>query len=192
MTDWGAHHIDIAQWAINSEPVEISGTAKMPDVANGFNVAVDFDVSYKFANGVTMTVTDTGDNGILFTGDAGRLFVNRGKITGVPVDALKTQPLHRKDWKVYNYDNLDRPSRVGKLDAIINHMGNFFDCVQSRQPPISDVASQHQSASTCHLGNISMRLGRPLKWDPVREEFIDDSPANGWLKRDQRAGFEVV
>ena len=163
MTDWGAHHLDIAQWAIDSAPVEIMGTAKMPTVANGYNVAIDFNVTYKYANGVMMTVGDTGDNGILFTGDAGRMFVNRGKITGAPVEALQTNPLNREDWKVYDYDNLERPPRAGKLDAIINHMGNFFDCVETRRTPVSDVESQHRSVSTCHLGNISMRLGRPLE-----------------------------
>jgi myo-inositol 2-dehydrogenase / D-chiro-inositol 1-dehydrogenase len=192
MTDWGAHHIDIAQWAIDSYPVEINGTATMPTVANGYNVAIDFNVTYKYANGVMMTVGDTGDNGILFTGDAGRLFVNRGKITGAPVDALKTNPLSREDWKVYDYDNLERPPRAGKLDAIVNHMGNFFDCVQSRRTPVSDVVGSHRTVSTCHLGNISMRLGRPLKWEPTQEEFIDDKEANTWLKRDQRKGFETV
>jgi myo-inositol 2-dehydrogenase/D-chiro-inositol 1-dehydrogenase len=192
MTDWGAHHIDIAQWAIDSYPVEINGAATMPTVANGYNVAIDFNVTYKYANGVMMTVGDTGDNGILFTGDAGRLFVNRGKITGAPVDALKTNPLSREDWKVYDYDNLERPPRAGKLDAIVNHMGNFFDCVQSRKTPVSDVVGSHRTVSTCHLGNISMRLGRPLKWEPNQEEFIDDKEANTWLKRDQRKGFETV
>ena len=87
---------------------------------------------------------------------------------------------------------MERPSRVGKLDAIINHMGNFFDCVQSRKAPVSDVVSSHRTVSTCHLGNISMRLGRPLKWDPVKEEFIDDKEANTWLKREQRQGFETA
>ncbi len=193
MTDWGAHHIDIAHWAIDSHPIEIHGTAKMPEVANGFNVAVDFHATYHFANGVVMTVADSGgDNGILFTGDAGRLFVNRGKITGAPVEALQSQPLKREDWIVYDYDNLDRPPRAGKLDAIINHMGNFFDCVQSRRTPISDAFSSHRTVSTCHLGNISMRLGRPLKWNPDKEEFEDDKEANSWLKRDQRQGFEIV
>ena len=192
MTDWGAHHIDIAQWAIDSYPVEINGAAKMPTVANGYNVAIDFNVTYKYANGVMMTVGDTGDNGILFTGDAGRLFVNRGKIAGAPVDALKTNPLSREDWKVYDYDNLERPPRAGKLDAIVNHMGNFFDCVQSRITPVSDVVGSHRTVSTCHLGNTSMRLGRPLKWEPTQEEFIDDKEANTWLKRDQRKGFETV
>ena len=192
MTDWGAHHIDIAQWAIGSYPVEINGVATMPTVANGYNVAIDFNVTYKYANGVIMTVGDTGDNGILFTGDAGRLFVNRGKITGAPVDALKTNPLNREDWKVYDYDNLDRPRRAGKLDAIVSHMGNFFDCVQSRRMPVSDVLGSHRTVSTCHLGNISMRLGRPLKWEPTQEEIIDDEEANTWLKRNQREGFETV
>jgi len=193
MTDWGAHHIDIAHWAINSDPVEISGTAELPDVVNGFNVAVDFQATYRFANGVVMTVSDHGDdNGILFTGEGGRLFVNRGKITGSPVDALKTEPLRREDWKVYDYDNLERPARAGKLDAIVNHMGNFFDCIQSRRTPISDVMSSHRTVTTCHLGNISMRLGRPLKWDPAQEEILDDKEANTWLKREQRQGFETT
>jgi len=192
MTDWGAHHIDIAQWAIDSQPVEILGKAKMPNTVNGYNVAVDFEVLYKYANGVTMTVSDSGDNGILFTGDSGRVFVNRGKITGAPVEALQTSPIAREDWKAYGNDNLERPARAGKLDAIVNHMGNFFDCIQSRGTPISDVASQHQSVSTCHLGNIAMRLGRPLKWDPVQERFLGDKQADTWLKREQRKGFETV
>jgi predicted dehydrogenase len=193
MTDWGAHHIDIAHWAIDSDPIEIHGTAKMPDVENAYNVAIDFHATYRFANGVVMTVADSGgDNGILFTGDAGRLFVNRGKITGAPVEALQSQPLRREDWIVYDYDNLDRPPRAGKLDAIINHMGNFFDCVQSRRTPISDAFSSHRTVSTCHLGNISMRLGRPLKWNPEKQEFVDDKEANSWLKREQRQGFETV
>ena len=191
MTDWGAHHIDIAQWAIDSVPIEINGTAKMPTVANGYNVAIDFNVTYKYANGVMMTVGDTGDNGILFTGDAGRMFVNRGKITGAAVEALPTNPLNRADWKVYDYDNHERPARAGKLDAIINHMGNFFDCVESRRTPVSDVESQHRSVSTCHLGNISMRLGRPLKWNPESEMFPDDAEANAMLGREQRQGFET-
>jgi hypothetical protein len=70
-------------------------------------------------------------------------------------------------------------------------MGNFFDCVKSRQTPISDVVSQHRSVSACHLGNISIRLGRSLKWDPQKEQFLGDDEANGWLRREQRKGYEV-
>jgi len=192
MTDWGAHHVDIAQWAIDSYPIAIDGKAKFPTNENGFNVPIDFEVSYIYANDVTLTVKDTGDNGILFAGDKGRIFVNRGKISGAPVEALAKYPLRREDWKVYDFDNLDRPARSGKLDAIINHMGNFFDCVQSRRKPISDIESQHRSVSTCHLANISMRLGRKLRWNPETEFFIDDQEADGMLSREQRKGYETT
>ncbi len=191
MTDWGAHHIDIAQWAINDNPIAISGKAKFPNVENGFNVPTDFEVVYEYANGVTMTVKDTGENGILFTGDTGRIFVNRGKITGTPVEELSKRPLPREAWNVYDFDNLQRPARAGKLDAIVNHMGNFFDCIQSRRLPISDVHNQHRTVSSCHLGNISMRLGRALQWNPVEETFVNDAEANRWLRRDQRKGYET-
>ncbi len=192
MTDWGAHHLDIAQWGINSLPVEIDGKAKYPTVKDGFNVALDFGVTYRYANGVTMTVSDTGRNGIMFTGDRGRIFVNRGTIAGAPVEALAENPLARTAQRVYDFDNLDRPERAGKLEAIINHMGNFFDCVEARRTPISDIESQHRSVSTCHLGNISMRVGRKLTWDPTAEGFSGDAEANRLLKREQRSGFETV
>ncbi len=191
MTDWGAHHIDIAQWAINSLPVQIHGVAKYPTAANSYNVPVDFHVTYQFQNDVTLTVSDEGRNGILFTGDAGRLFVNRGSIEGQPVEQLASQPLPRDAMNVYEHDNLNRPERAGKLDAIINHMGNFFDCLDTRQPPISDMEAQHRTVSSCHLGNISMRLGRPLQWNPDTEQFVKDAEADALLRREQRQGFET-
>ncbi|MEZ6134457.1 MAG: Gfo/Idh/MocA family oxidoreductase [Pirellulaceae bacterium] len=92
MTDWGAHHLDIAQWAIDAFPAEIDGQCKLPKVADGYNVAVDFNCTYRYPNGVEMTV-DTGRNGILFTGDAGRMVVNRGSIEGIPVRELSSRPL---------------------------------------------------------------------------------------------------
>ena len=61
-----------------------------------------------------------------------------------------------------------------------------------KKRPLSDVASQHRSVSTCHLGNIAMRLGRPLAWDAAKEQFSGDDEANAWLRRTQRKGFEVA
>ena len=144
MTDWGAHHIDIAQWGIGSSPVEIETEAKFPKTENGYNVAIDYFAKYKFANGVEMTVSDEGRNGIMFTGSEGRIFVNRGTLSGKPVDDLAQQPLPRADFQLYDFDNLERPERVGKLDAIVNHMGNFIDCVRSRKTPLSNVEDQHR------------------------------------------------
>jgi len=191
MTDWGAHHIDIAQWAIGSLPVEIRSKAKLPSVKDGYNVAADFAADIRYANGVELAVRDTGRRGILFEGEQGRIFVNRSVLDGRPVADLKRKPLPREKFTLYGDDNLSRPERAGKLDAIINHMGNFFDCVASRKQPISDVESQHRSVSTCHLANISMRLGRTLKWDPKSERFVGDKEADGWLSREQRKGYEI-
>ena len=127
----------------------------------------------------------------MFTGTQGRIFVNRGTLDGKPIEGLASNPLSREQFILYGRDNLSRPERFGKLDAIVNHMGNFFDCVQSRKQPVSDVESQHRSVSTCHLGNISLRLGRPLKWDSIKEQFVGDPEANRMLTREQRTGYEI-
>jgi len=192
MTDWGAHHLDIGQWGINALPIEVKGQAKYPNVPNGYNVAVDYYAEYVYPGGVVMTVADNGRNGIMFTGTTGRIFVNRGSIEGKPVEDLAEAPLERDAFKVYTYDNLTRPARMGKLDSIVNHMGNFVDCVKSRKSPISDVVSQHQSVTTCHIGNIAMRVGRALKWDSQAEQFIGDDEANALLQREQREGYEIT
>ncbi|MBM4001059.1 MAG: Gfo/Idh/MocA family oxidoreductase [Planctomycetes bacterium] len=192
LTDWGAHHIDIAQWAIGEPPVRVEGTASFPSVASGYNVPTDFEVTYAYPRGIVMTVSDHGRNGILFTGEEGRIFVNRETIAGKPIDELADHPFPRESFSLYPNDNRARPERMGKLDAIVNHMGNFLDCVASRAAPISDVESQHRAAATCHIGNIALRLGRPLAWDPVAEQFENDAEANGMLARETRSGFEVA
>ena len=199
MTDSGAHHLDIAQWGAglqHSGPVEIEGEARYPDVANGYNVAIDYHAKYRYANGVELEVLDSprgiyNRDGIMFEGDAGRLFVNRGTISGKPVEQLSSEPFGRGDYRLYAHDNPERPERKGKIDAIKNHMLNFYDCTQSRQTPISDVVSQHRSVSLCHLGNIAMRIGRKLKWDPAAEQFVDAPDAAKLLSREARPKFAV-
>lgn len=192
MTDWGAHHIDIAQWAINDYPQKIETKATMPNIKDGYNVAIRFEATYTYPNGVVMTVTDTGRNGIMFIGDEGRIFVNRGAVSGKPIEDLAKNPFPRESYRLYSLDNLERLPRSGKLDAIVNHMGNFFDCVQARKTPISDVESQHRSVTTCHLGNISMWLNRPLQWNSDTETFDNDTEANARLNREQREEFKVA
>jgi myo-inositol 2-dehydrogenase / D-chiro-inositol 1-dehydrogenase len=194
MTDWGAHHMDIAQWGMGTDrtgPVEIDGKAALPNVPNGYNVAVDFGAVLRYADGLELEVLDNGRNGVMFEGEAGRIFVNRGTVEGKPVEDLKQSPLERESFKLYAHDNLARPPRFGKLDAILNHMGNFVDCTKTRNAPVSDVVSQHRSVSVCHLANISMRLGRKLAWDPEKERFVGDDEANTWLRRPQRKPFEI-
>jgi predicted dehydrogenase len=191
ITDWGAHDIDIAQWAIGELPVEIDGHGQLPNVPNGYNVPINFGAVVRYPSGVELLVEEEGRVGVLFEGEKGRLFVNRGTISGTPVDELKEQPLPKEQYQLYDFDDPNRPDRVGKLDAIVNHMANFFDCITARRLPISDYESQHRSATTCHLVNLSIRLGRPLRWDPEKEVFVGDDEANQHLTRPQRKGFEV-
>jgi myo-inositol 2-dehydrogenase/D-chiro-inositol 1-dehydrogenase len=194
MTDWGAHHMDIAQWAIGEQlsgPVVIESTSLFPNVPNGYNVPIDFGARLTYANGVELVLLDNGKNGITFRGDDGSIFVSRSEVTGPAVDALEDDPLPREDYRMYAHDLPTSEPRTGKLASLVNHMENFFDCVRTRKPPISDVVSQHRSASICHLANISMELGRTLRWDPEYERFVYDSEANAKLAREQREGYEI-
>jgi predicted dehydrogenase len=192
MTDWGAHHVDIAQWAIgmdNSGPVSLEGTAEhpvplkegWPTEADRYNVAHKFNVTCQFPNGVELLISSEGDNGILFEGTEGRLFVNRGKVTGKPVEELKEKPL--PDGAIVKLYKGKQPG---------NHMGNFFECVKDRTQPISDVYTHHRSMTTLHLANIAIRLGRKVEWDPEKEAIVGDKEAQSFVAREQRKGFEIV
>ncbi len=190
LTDWGAHHVDIAQWAIgmqHSGPTTVAGTGTFAqELRNGFptrsdtyNTAVDFEMKCQFAGDVEMVI-NSGRNGILFEGDQGRFFVNRGKLVGKPVEDLVDNPLPDDALtKLYN----------GKQPG--DHMGNFIQCLRTREQPISDVFSHHRTLSTCHLANISLRLGRKLTWDPEKEQIVGDDQANSWLARESRAGYAI-
>lgn len=187
MTDWGAHHNDIALWGAGfdrSGPVSIEGQSLVPMIPGGFTAASEYAVAYTYANGVTQLTRSTHGNGwngsvtdkaaqqhgVKFEGTGGWIFVTRGKIEASHGDLLTT-PL---------------PSSAKRLYASDNHMKNFFDCVRSRQQPICDVEIGHRSATVCHLSVIAMRLGRPLKWNPITEQFTGDAEANQWLAREQR------
>ncbi len=193
MTDWGTHHVDIAHWGIGADrtgPVEIDGKARFSKVDNGYNVPPWFQANLKYANGVDLEIRCEGKIGVRFQCEKGDVFVTRSSIETDPPALLKELEMKRSEYTLYA-DDLNFEPKVGKLASIENHMRNFFDCVKSRKTPVSDVVSQHRSAAACHLANISMRLGRPLKWDPNQELFVGDPEANQWLRREQRKGFEV-
>ena len=115
-------------------------------------------------------------NGVMFVGEKGRVFVNRGGVYGAPVEELKENPLPSDAWRV-------RPSR--------DHMANFFACTRSREEPVAPVRIEHRTITACHLTNISMRLGRKLQWDPAAEQIVGDEEANRWLHREQRAPYGI-
>jgi predicted dehydrogenase len=193
MADWGAHHVDIACWALgdraSSGPITITPQEftlgcdykdGFPLVHDRYNVATEFTLSVAMPGDVELVITSKGDNGILFEGSDGRFFVNRGKITGKPVEDLKDAPLPEKAVEeVYG----------GPVSA--NHTANFIDAMRSRKQPVSDVWSHNRMLEICHLANISMRLGRALTWDPVKREIVGDAQAATFLGREPRKGYEI-
>jgi len=195
MTDWGAHHVDIAQWAIgmdNSGPTAVEGLKAVhpvpfkdgyPTVDNEYNTATEFQIRCTFPNGAELMIVDeTPDgNGILFEGTKGRFHVSRGSMKGKPVDDLKSNPLP---------DDAITTLYKGKKPG--DHMGNFFECIKTREQPISDVYTHHRAMTTCHLANISIRLGRKIQWDPQAQQIVGDKDAQHWQAREQRKGYEIT
>lgn len=184
MTDWGAHHNDIAQWALDmddSGPVYVDGrNAEFSDMGP-HTVPLHFDVHYKYANGVELYChtddqkyddgTEFG-NGVKFTGENGWIFVKRGNVLQASDPAILEWEPGENDVRLYNSPD---------------HHDNWLDCIKSREKCICDFQIGHRSVSVCHMGNISMRLRRPLKWDPVKENFVDDAVASQMVGRPMRA-----
>jgi len=195
-TDWGAHHIDIALWAIEQNgpgmgPISFDGTdAKhpvpfkdgYPTEDDRFNTAHDYNIVCKFANGIEMHVTSRGDNGIMFEGTKGRFFVNRGKIVGKPIEA-------NVDKDVFNDEAMQALYKGKKQEG---HKNNFYRCIAEGGLPVSDVYSHVQTMNSCHLAAIAARLNREIKWNPKSEQIVGDSQAAGFFAREPRKGFEIL
>ncbi len=211
-TDWGNHHVDIAQWGMGRDetgPESVDARALFPNPEGPayYNTADRFFARIGYPDGVELlffvapnNIMHNGPavtpeaidrlfgadvpeeiktferNGIMFLGEKGRVFVNRGGVYGTAAEALAEDPLPPDAWRV-------RPST--------NHMGNFFECVKTREEPVSSVRLQHRTITICHLTNLSLRLGRPIRWDPETEQIVGDSEANGRLRREQRKPYVV-
>lgn len=168
MTDWGAHHFDIAQWGLGMDetgPVEI-----VPPDGKNYR-----ELTYKYANGVTMTRRDKGRRGILFVGTEGKVEVNREYLHTWP-GSLKNEQIGPN--QIHLYESGD-------------HYANWLKCIRTRSKPICDVEIGARSATVCHLGNIAYRLGRPLKWDPKNERFVNDEQADRMLSRPMRSPWHL-
>jgi len=189
MTDWGAHHNDIALWAMDmdhSGPTAIDGKPCASMKPGGYTAFSDYRVEYTYSNGVRhicmSTPDDTGfggvirkgvgtyHNGVRFDGTDGWLWVTRGDIQASKREFLE-EPVEEQH----------------RLPVSKDHKGNFFECIRTRQQPIAPAEVGHRSISVCHLGVLSMRLGRRLEWDPEKQQFVNDPEADKWLSRPQRA-----
>jgi predicted dehydrogenase len=191
VTDWGAHHNDIARWGIGLDgPVAVEARVITPPLPNGYTTPAEFEATLMWANGVRQLVKTTTDdspygailkpegqrNGIKFIGTEGWIWVNRDEITASAPDLLKA-PL---------------PDQAIRLEVSENHMRNFFDCVRTRRDPVSSVESGHRSASIGHLIVIALRSGQKLQWNPDTEVFTgaNAAEANASLAREMRPPFD--
>ncbi|MGB6044251.1 MAG: Gfo/Idh/MocA family oxidoreductase [Pirellulales bacterium] len=172
VTDFGAHFFDLVQWAMGTEdsgPVEI--TPLDPKENDGRFV------SYRYENGVT--VYRVSGNFLRFTGTEGELVLDIcawASIKSAKPHTLDRQPIG--------------PNEV-HLRRSNDHYANFIECAKTRQRAAADVELGCRAVTICHIGNIAEWLGRPLKWNPQKEEFVDDAEANRWLERPYREPWNV-
>ncbi len=177
MTDWGAHHNDIAQWANDSchtGPVRVEPIAVKFPTAGLYETAVDFEVKFTYANGVVLYTVSTG-NDVEFHGTDGWLKVNRQRVAASDPDMVN-EPPGAGDVRLY-----ESPG----------HHRDWLDCIRSRRRPICDVEIGARSVTVCHLGNIALRTGRALAWDPAAERITNDENLNRWLSKPYRAPWQI-
>ena len=177
MTNFGAHHLDIAQWGLgrdNTGPVSAEGTAEFnPQMVH--EVTEKCRIIYEYSLGVKMTLGQGQQDiaeGTTFIGTKGRVAVSRGKLTTEPAELANASLDSAELTQLYRSDD---------------HTKNFLDCMRTRELPICDVEIGHRSATVCHLGNLVARLGRPVKWDPETETFPGDAEAQAMTDRPYRA-----
>jgi predicted dehydrogenase len=181
ITDWGAHHLDIAQWGMGTEytgPVEIQAEKVVFGQGGLWDVANRYRVTCKYAEGFTLVVADTDKlhQGIRFIGTDGWVHVDRKH-------GVDTNPKAILDTRI-------GPDEI-HLYKSNDHIGNFLDCIRTRAQTAAPVEVAHRSVAIGHLGTIAMKAGRKLKWDPHKERFIGDEEANRLLSRPMRSPWNL-
>ena len=195
ITGWGAHHVDIAHWGMDTEytgPIEISGRADFPK-SGLWNVHGLFQTEGVYANGVKMIVSNELPNGVKFEGTEGWIFVTRGDYRAsasdpIPTGKNKVLPLTASNNKIIT--SVIGENEINLYKSADQH-GNWLESIISRKQPISPVEIGHRSCSTCLLHHVAMKLKRKIYWDPMNERFINDDEANAMLNRPHRFPYEV-
>jgi hypothetical protein len=172
---WGAHPLDIAHWGYPHIPVEYEGTGVIP-TEGLFDTVVDWDVRGRYASGAVFTLKP-GSDLTTFVGTKGWIAVGRGRQT------LAAEPASLLDVKI-------KPDEIHLLQES-NHYGDFLNCVLTRRTPASNVDSAVQSDFISHLGDICIRTGRKIKWDPKRETIVGNDSAARMMRRAMRAPWTL-
>jgi len=191
ITGWGAHHIDIAHWGMDTEltgPVEIWGKADFPR-SGLWDVHGAFETHGVYANGVHMTVSGTNPNGVKFIGEDGWIFVTRsGAVTASDPGGPQVVPLTASDPRIL--DSVIGPNEVHLRKTPEQHR-DWLDAIKTRGAVSAPAEIGHRACSTCLLHWTAMKTGRRLRWDPAAERFIGDDGANAMLNRPQRKGYAI-
>ncbi len=192
ITNWGAHHIDIAQWAMGMElsgPRRITGRADFMrnDV---WTVHHGYHVEMEYANGVRVILDDAHPNGLRFEGSNGWVFCARGAAQVTSSDP-NTAAAGAAPISLAASDPRLLGAPAGASDVrwapSTDHYRNWLEAVQARTDPIAPIDQAVRSLQACAAAWISMKLGRPLEWDPARESFTNDAEANALRKRTPRS-----
>lgn len=194
ITGWGAHHVDCAHWAMDTEytgPVEVSGSAGFP-TKGLWNVHGLFTTEGLYANGVKMVISNELPNGIKFEGSEGWIFVTRGNYKASAnepaVNTANAKALTASSEKIIT--SVIGENEINLYRSAEQH-GNWLDCMRTRQQPISPAEVGHRSCSACLVHHVVMKLKRKVKWDPMNERFLNDDEANTMLNRPHRWPYEV-
>jgi predicted dehydrogenase len=187
MTNWGAHHLDIARWAIGATaPTAVAGFGGRYAIKDGGQTPDVQQVLYNFPTCVvswsTREVSQGDGAGLVFYGTKGTLDLSRTGYRIRPETWTGQDPADPQ--KKFGPVIEAREMKGGDLDA--QHTRNFLDCVKSRKRPNADIEEGHRSAVMCHLGNLSTRLGRSLTWDAAKEQIVGDAEANKMLTKAYR------
>lgn len=191
ITNWGAHHIDIAQWALGAElagPTAIEGKATfMQD--DVWTVHQQYHIEMMYPNGVQVILDDKFENGLRFESDSGWIFCARGseRVTAsdpnAPADAPGKGPFRVSDPKLQA--PLEKGEKVWMPSP--NHYLNWLESIAANRDPIAPVDQAVKSVQTCSAAWIGMKLGRKLKWDANKEAFVGDEQANALRSRKARS-----
>ena len=191
ITGWGAHHIDIAHWAMNLEesgPVEIAANAEFPKQGL-WDVHGPYTVRMRYANGATVYISEKLPNGLRFLGEDGWIWVTRGQYRpGDPPEGQRIKALDASDPKMLRAGIKDNELHL-HASPENNHHLDWLMAVKQRKQPAAPVEAGHRSCSACLLAHAAMKTGKTLKWDPARERFTNNDEANGLLSRTQRAPY---
>lgn len=176
ITGWGAHHLDIAHWAMGFEhsgPQWIEATASFP-TEGLWDVHGDFHAEAKYANGALVLVSNKFPVGVRFEGDEGWLWVTRksgAAVTSSDPNVSTGKHLEASDPKILQVKLKDSDVRLHK--SVDGHHGDWLHAIQTRKPAVAPAEDGHRSCSACLLVHAAMRAGK-LHWDPEKERFLDD------------------